>query len=66
MTGLSPYQYMVQYRVALVQQLLQDRERSLAAVAVEAGFGNQSHMTTVFRRVLQTTLKQYREAKGLR
>jgi AraC-like DNA-binding protein len=56
----------VQYRVALVQQLLQDRERSLAAVAVEAGFGNQSHMTTVFRRVLQTTLKQYREAKGLR
>jgi AraC-like DNA-binding protein len=62
---ISPYQYVLQCRVELAQQLLQDRERSLAEVAIEAGFGNQSHMTTVFRRVLQTTPKQYRETKGL-
>ncbi|MBD3884539.1 helix-turn-helix transcriptional regulator [Phormidium tenue FACHB-886] len=64
-TGISPYQYVLQCRVKLTQQLLQNRKRSLAEVAVEAGFGNQSHMTAVFRRVLQTTPKQYREEKGL-
>ncbi len=62
-TGISPYQYVLQCRVELAQQLLQDKARSLAEVAIEAGFGNQSHMTTVFRRVLQTTPKQYREDK---
>ncbi|HEY9620659.1 MAG TPA: AraC family transcriptional regulator [Crinalium sp.] len=64
-TGIPPYQYVLQCRVELAQQLLQDKERSLAEVAIEAGFGNQSHMTTVFRRVLQTTPKQYREKEDL-
>ncbi len=64
-TGIPPYQYVLQCRVKLAQQLLQDKRRSLAEVAIEAGFGNQSHMTTVFRRVLQMTPKQYREEKGL-
>jgi AraC-like DNA-binding protein len=62
---ISPYQYVLQCRVELAQQLLQDKGRSLAEVAVEAGFSDQSHMTTVFRRVSQTTPKQYRETKGL-
>lgn len=64
-TGISPYQYVLQCRVELAQQLLQDQKQSLAEVAIEAGFSNQSHMTTVFRRVLQTTPQQYRETKGL-
>jgi AraC family transcriptional regulator len=62
-TGISPYQYVLQCRMELAQLLLQDRERSLAEVAVEAGFGNQSHMTIVFRRVLQMTPGQYRKLK---
>lgn len=57
-TGISPYQYVLRCRVEFAQQLLQDKERSLAEVAMEAGFSNQSHMTTVFRRVLQITPKQ--------
>ncbi|WP_430676126.1 MULTISPECIES: helix-turn-helix domain-containing protein [unclassified Leptolyngbya] len=64
-TGVSPYQYVLHCRVELAQQLLGDRSRSLAEVAVEAGFGNQSHMTSVFQRLLQTTPKQYRQAKGM-
>jgi AraC family transcriptional regulator len=64
-TGISPYQYVLRCRVELAQQLLQEKGRSLAEVAVEAGFGNQSHMTTVFRRVLQTTPQQYRATKEL-
>lgn len=61
--GISPYRYVLQCRVELAQQLLQDKGRSLAEVALEAGFGNQSHMTTVFRRVLQTTPKHYRKQR---
>lgn len=64
-TGIPPYQYVLQCRLELAQQLLQDQDRSLADVAIEAGFGSQSHMTTVFRRILQITPKQYREEKGL-
>lgn len=64
-TGVSPYQYVLHCRVKLAQQLLGDQEQSLAEVAAEAGFGNQSHMTSVFQRLLQTTPKQYRQAKGM-
>ncbi|WP_442936732.1 helix-turn-helix domain-containing protein [Nostoc sp.] len=47
-TGLSPYQYVLWCRLELAQKLLQNQKRSLAQVAAEAGFGNQSHMTSVF------------------
>ncbi|MBE8965076.1 helix-turn-helix transcriptional regulator [Nostocales cyanobacterium LEGE 12452] len=60
-TGLSPYQYVLRCRLELAQQLLQNQKRSLVQVAVEAGFGNQSHMTSVFQRMLRTTPKRYQQ-----
>ncbi|MBD1836435.1 helix-turn-helix transcriptional regulator [Cyanobacteria bacterium FACHB-472] len=65
-TGLSPYQYVLRCRLKYAQKLLHDPTRRLAEVAVEVGFGNQSHMTTVFRRMLQTTPRRYQQEKGLR
>lgn len=62
-TGIAPYQYILQCRVERAQQLLRDPRRSLAEVAMEAGFGDQSHMATVFRRILQTTPKRYQQAQ---
>jgi len=59
-TKISPYQYVLQCRVELAQQLLQDQTRSLAEVAVEAGFGSQSHFTTHFRKATGVTPKDYR------
>ncbi|MEH2224060.1 helix-turn-helix transcriptional regulator [Nostoc sp.] len=56
--GLSPYQYVLRCRLELAQQLLQNQKRSLVQVAVEAGFGNQNHMTSVFQRMLNTTPKR--------
>lgn len=64
-TGLSPYQYVIKCRLELAQQLLQNQNKSLVEVAGEAGFGNQSHMTSVFRRVLNTTPKRYRQEIGI-
>ncbi|MCC2695320.1 MULTISPECIES: AraC family transcriptional regulator [unclassified Nodularia (in: cyanobacteria)] len=60
-TGLSPYQYVLRCRLELAQQLLQNQSKSLVEVAGEVGFGNQSHMTSVFRRMLNTTPKRYRQ-----
>lgn len=60
-TGLSPHQYVLRCRVDKAQQLLRSTQLSIAAIAYEVGFGNQSHMTTVFRRALQTTPSLYRQ-----
>ncbi|QKQ75163.1 helix-turn-helix transcriptional regulator [Nostoc sp. TCL240-02] len=60
-TGLSPYQYVLRCRLELAQKLLQNQKRELAQVAAEAGFGNQSHMTSVFQRMLHTTPKRYQQ-----
>ncbi len=60
-TGLSPHQYVLERRLQRAQQLLRHTNLSLAAIAYEVGFGNQSHMTTVFRKKLQTTPRLYRQ-----
>ncbi|MBD2211266.1 helix-turn-helix transcriptional regulator [Nostoc linckia FACHB-104] len=60
-TGLSPYQYVLRCRLEFAQQLLHNTQLSLAYVAAEAGFGNQSHMISVFRRILHITPKRYQQ-----
>lgn len=60
--GLSPYQYVLRCRLERAQRLLQDTQLSIAAISYEVGFGNQSHMTTVFRRMLKMTPGMYRQS----
>lgn len=60
-TGIPPYQYVLQCRVERAKKLLCDPSRSIAEIAYEVGFGNQSHMTTVFRKTLQVTPNVYRQ-----
>jgi AraC family transcriptional regulator len=59
-TGISPYQYLLRCRVERAKQLLQQSPASIAAIAYEVGFGSQSHMTTVFRKLLNVTPHAYR------
>lgn len=63
-TGLSPHQYVLRCRLEQAQRLLRDTQMSIAAIAYEVGFGNQSHMTTVFRRMLNLTPGKYRQHTG--
>lgn len=58
-TGLPPHQYVLHCRLERAKQLLRHSQLPIAAIAYEVGFGNQSHMTTVFRRILQTTPRVY-------
>jgi AraC family transcriptional regulator len=54
-TGLSPYQYVILRRVERAQQLLQGGDLSLAEVAADTGFSDQSQFTHHFKRLVGLT-----------
>jgi len=60
-TGVAPHRYLVEARIVRVKTLLLESEESLASIAEEAGFSDQSHMSKVFRRLAGTTPKQFRD-----
>lgn len=62
--GIPPHRYVVERRIEQAKQLLLDDGQPIADIALEAGFSSQSHMTTVFRRVLGVTPKVYRDSHG--
>jgi AraC-like DNA-binding protein len=59
--GLTPHSYIVQRRLELAKRLMRAR-RSLAEVAMSAGFSDQSHLTRKFVRQYGVTPSRYREA----
>ena len=59
-TGVAPHRYLMRARVAKVRKLLAESELGLAAIADEAGFSDQSHMSKVFRRLTGLTPKTFR------
>jgi AraC-like DNA-binding protein len=52
--GVSPHAFRMLARLNLARQLLRAGE-PIAAVAVDAGFADQSHLTRLFRRTFGTT-----------
>ena len=59
--GLSPHNYLVQKRLEHAKQLLLQEERPLAEIAICAGFGTQTHFTTVFKRYVGQTPYRWRQ-----
>ena len=64
-TGHPPHDYLIRLRVDRAQELMR-RERgwTMAAVAQDAGFADQSHMARHFKRVLGVTPRQFADARG--
>lgn len=62
-TGLTPLQYLMRQRVERAKELLKNRELSLVEVSLRTGFKNQSHFTTLFRKLTNLTPKAWRELK---
>ena len=62
-TGHPPHDYLIRLRVDRAQELMR-RERgwTMAAVAQDAGFADQSHMARHFKRVLGVTPRQFADA----
>lgn len=58
--GVPLHQYVIARRVERAKTLLREADLPIAAIAVEAGFASQSHLTTVFRRSVGVTPAAYR------
>jgi len=58
---MSPREYLLSLRVQEAQRLLSTTQHSLAQIAVEVGFYDQSHFTKRFRRVTGLTPRAYRQ-----
>jgi AraC-like DNA-binding protein len=59
-TGLPPYQWCLHNRVKRAQEMLLNGSDSLADVAIQNGFADQSHFTKTFRRVTGTTTANWK------
>ena len=51
-TGLPPHRWLLMQRVKRAKTLLHDTKRSIADIALECGFADQSHFTRVFSKML--------------
>ena len=54
-TGRSPYDYIIDRRIARARLLLRDPRLGLSAIALAAGFASHAHMTATFRQRLGIT-----------
>lgn len=62
LTGLSPHRYLTQRRIDRAKDMLRGSRQTLADIALEVGFGNQSHFTQVFHHYTGVTPRQFRRA----
>ena len=59
-TGVGPQRYVIQRRLEPAKRLLRQSHQPLAWIAQEAGFFDQSHLTSVFRREMGMTPGRFR------
>lgn len=59
-TGVTPYQWLVNERIARARELLKGSDIPLSEVAIACGFSDQSHFTRVFTSVVGTTPGHWR------
>lgn len=53
-TGQSPYAWLTRHRISTAQSLLRSTQRPLVDIALACGFGDQSHLTRMFSRMVGT------------
>jgi AraC family transcriptional regulator len=56
--GITPHQYVLQCRIEKAKHLLQHSTLSIAEIAAQTGFSDQSHLTRCFKRIVGMTPKQ--------
>lgn len=59
-TGVTPIQFLMQRRIETAKELLADEHLPIVEVGLRAGFKNQSHFTTLFRKLAGVTPKAFR------
>jgi AraC family transcriptional regulator len=60
-TGLPPHQYVVHQRINRAKKMLLNSNLSIAEIATQLGFCDQSHLTRHMRRLLGVCPRQLRQ-----
>jgi AraC-like DNA-binding protein len=63
--GLAPHQWLIRRRIDAATEALKDRGLSLAEVAVQCGFADQSHFTRLFSRIAGVSPGAWRREHGI-
>ena len=63
-TGMSPSEYRKKCRIARARKLLRHSQHSLAEIAGECGFCDQSHFTRIFREEMEMSPGAWRRRAG--
>lgn len=61
--GVTPQQYITNRRIEKAKELLAKSDLPIVEVGFQSGFKNQSHFTTLFRKITSLTPKLWREVK---
>jgi len=61
-TGMTPAKYIFEARIKGAKTLLRQSDLSLAQVAIQIGFADQSHFTAAFRKATSMTPRSYRNS----
>jgi AraC-like DNA-binding protein len=61
-TGLRPHEFLLRQRVRRAEELLQNGTMTIVEIALNVGFRTQAHFTTVFKRFVGHTPRQWRAA----
>lgn len=59
-SGESIHHYILMYRIELVKQRLKSTDFSVADIAAQLGFTDESHLTRIFKKYNDCTPKQYK------
>lgn len=59
-TGVRPHEFILRRRIERSQQLLAQSRATLVDIALSVGFQTQAHFTTVFKRFVGDTPRQWR------
>ncbi len=65
-TGQTPHRFLMERRIARVRRLLADSRISIGETALSAGFADQAHLTSAFRRHLGVTPAAIQRAFGVK
>ena len=63
-TGLAPHQFVLQERINRSKELLRQDDVKIVDVALEVGFENQAHFTTVFGNFVGMTPRQFQRSSN--
>jgi AraC-like DNA-binding protein len=65
-TGLSPHQYLLEFRLVRARSLLAETELSIKEIAMQTGFEDEFYFSRLFRQKLNLTPSQWRSRSRYR